>query len=443
MPKSIVVRLSKENTYRHLHTLCQNDKLFTIIDYPDGWQDKDYERIVISDAEAIRNGIQRAVVGTIRLLPYDNGTTIMFVDKDAIWHNEISKSGEKLFAQYIERAIEHFTDLNLILHKSAEVKNKGKTKTKVSHLSSPQKKLSNLRDELIEINSPLYPGDPYMRIKHWVAKATPLIRTEWAESFDDFNNIITIGGWTSLDMANFVDIVTYGNAQPNSNENWQAWNDDVKKVEEIRQNILNFLGGLTLLSPKHQKSSPLTSILFLSADPTDASRLRLGKEFREIQEKFKLSKLREQFRLALPQLAARPADISQALLDEEPQIVHFSGHGTSTGALCFENQDGEIQLVQPNALAALFEQFSSQINCVILNACYSEVQAKAISQHIKYVIGMNKAIGDNAAIAFAIGFYQALGAGRTVEQAYKMGCVQIGLHNIPENLTPVLVQKSA
>lgn len=189
------------------------------------------------------------------------------------------------------------------------------------------------------------------------------------------------------------------------------------------------------------RKSGMIPILFLAADPTNASRLRLGEEFREIQEKLKLAKLRDNFKLELPQLSIRPPDIAQALLDTQPQIVHFSGHGASTGALCFENQTGQVQLVQPDALAALFEQFSSQINCVLLNACYSETQAKAIAEHIEYVIGMNQAIGDKAAIAFAIGFYQALGAGRPIEDAYKLGCVQIRLQSIPEHLTPVLIQK--
>ncbi len=182
-------------------------------------------------------------------------------------------------------------------------------------------------------------------------------------------------------------------------------------------------------------------ILFLAADPTNASRLRLGEEFREIQEKLKLAQLRDHFKLALPQLSIRPADISQALLDVQPQIVHFSGHGASTGALCFENQLGQTHLVQPDALAALFEQFAHQVNCVLLNACYSEIQAKAIAEHIKYVIGMNQAIGDQAAIAFAIGFYQALGAGRAIEDAYKLGCAQIRLQGISEHLTPILITK--
>lgn len=192
---------------------------------------------------------------------------------------------------------------------------------------------------------------------------------------------------------------------------------------------------------KQTETRKTVSILFLSADPSDATRLRLSEEFREIQEQLKIAKLREQFRLELPQLSVRPVDISHALLDVQPHIVHFSGHGTSDGALCFESRIGETHLVQADVLADLFLQFANQVHCVILNACYSEIQANAIAKHINYVIGMSQAIADNAAIAFSIGFYQALGAGRPIEDAYKLGIIQIRLQGISEHLMPVLINK--
>ncbi|MDZ7954486.1 CHAT domain-containing protein [Nostoc sp. DedQUE09] len=181
-------------------------------------------------------------------------------------------------------------------------------------------------------------------------------------------------------------------------------------------------------------------ILFLAADPSDAARLRLGQELRDIRERLQLAKERDRFILDSRE-SVRPGDISQAIFDFEPQIVHFSGHGTSTGELCLEDLLGKYQPVQPDALAALFELVADQINCVMLNACYSEAQAKAIAEHIPFVIGMNKAIGDQAAIAFAVGFYKALGARRTIDQAYKFGCVEIRLQGIAEHLTPVLYTK--
>lgn len=180
-------------------------------------------------------------------------------------------------------------------------------------------------------------------------------------------------------------------------------------------------------------------ILFLAADPTDTSRLRLGEEVREIQEKLQLSKARDRFTLH-QRMSVRPTDISQALLDVNPKIVHFSGHGTSGGALCVENKLGQVHPIEPDALAALFEVFAGEVDCVVLNACFSVTQANSLARYVPYVVGMSQAIGDRAAIAFSVGFYQALGAGRTIDQAYKLGCVQIRLESISQHLTPVLIQ---
>ncbi|NJO30414.1 MAG: CHAT domain-containing protein [Richelia sp. SL_2_1] len=183
-------------------------------------------------------------------------------------------------------------------------------------------------------------------------------------------------------------------------------------------------------------------ILFLAADPSDASRLRLGQELRDIKERLRIAKELGKYQLEQRE-SVRVADITQAIFDVEPQIIHFSGHGTNQGELCFENEVGQIQPVEADALAAMFELFLEQVNCVLLNACYSEIQACAIAEHIPYVIGMNDAIGDKAAIAFAVGFYKALAANRGVEEAYKFGCVEIRLQGIAEHLKPVLYVKKS
>ena len=81
------------------------------------------------------------------------------------------------------------------------------------------------------------------------------------------------------------------------------------------------------------------------------------------------------------------------------------------------------------------------MECVVLNACYSERQAEAIVQHIQNVIGMKSEIGDDAAITFAVGFYDAIGAGKDYKTAFKFGRVGIDLKGIPEYLIPVLKTK--
>ncbi len=191
----------------------------------------------------------------------------------------------------------------------------------------------------------------------------------------------------------------------------------------------------------NEENETMIRILFLSASPTNEARLRVDQEAREIQEKLQLAKMREHFEHHI-RLAVRPDDLTQALLDLEPRIVHFAGHGSVSGALFLENELGESHPVEPETLASLFKLVSEQVECVLLNACYTESQANAIVKHIRYVIGMSQAISDKAAIAFSIGFYQALGAGKSIEQAYEFGVVQIRLQGIPEHLTPVLIKKS-
>ena len=182
-------------------------------------------------------------------------------------------------------------------------------------------------------------------------------------------------------------------------------------------------------------------ILILSANPKNTRRLRLDEEMREIKEGLRRAKQRKQFIIETAE-AVRYRDIRRAILDFEPNIVHFSGHGEGEEGLVFENETGKTELVQAETLARLFELFAQQVECVVLNACYSQVQASAISQHIPYVIGMKKAIGDRAAIEFAVGFYDGLGAGGSLEFAYKLGCNAIEGANIPEHLTPLLMQSS-
>ncbi|WP_375515332.1 CHAT domain-containing protein [uncultured Nostoc sp.] len=182
------------------------------------------------------------------------------------------------------------------------------------------------------------------------------------------------------------------------------------------------------------------TILILAANPKGTTPLRLDEEVREIDAGLERAKHRSEFVLE-QKWAVRPRDIQRAMLDINPSIVHFSGHGTGEEGLVFEDETGSAKLVDGEALAELFKLFVPQVECVVLNGCYSEVQASAISQHVNYVIGMKKAIPDRAAIEFAVGFYDALGSGRPVEFAYKFGCTAIRLAGIPEQLTPILKKK--
>ena len=187
-------------------------------------------------------------------------------------------------------------------------------------------------------------------------------------------------------------------------------------------------------------SSRTTKILILAANPKGTSKLRLDEEVRAIKLRLKLAKGRDDFQIE-SEWAVRTGDIQQVLLDFQPQIVHFSGHGEGEEGLAFEDDGGMAKCVGAAALASLFKLFKDRVECVVLNACYSEVQAKAIAKQIPCVIGMNKAIGDKAAIVFSDAFYGGLGAGRSVVDSFELGRNRIQLEGIPEELTPVLKVK--
>ena len=179
----------------------------------------------------------------------------------------------------------------------------------------------------------------------------------------------------------------------------------------------------------------MKKILILSANPKNTRSLRLDQEIREIQNTLQLSPHRDEFEI-IAGSAVQVDDLTRFLSHHQPTIVHFSGHGTGTDGLILEDNSAQQQLVSTQALAKLFDLFQQQVECVLLNACYSQAQAAAIHQHIDCVVGMNEAIGDEAAIQFSIGFYTALFAGRDYQDSFKMGCAAIDLQGIPEYATP-------
>jgi hypothetical protein len=183
-------------------------------------------------------------------------------------------------------------------------------------------------------------------------------------------------------------------------------------------------------------------ILILAANPKTTPRLRLDEEIREIKSGIQQAKHGVKFDVKA-ELAVRLKDLRRMLLKYEPHVVHFIGHGNKEGLLV-EDEMGMAMRISTEALSGLFELFSDKLECVILSACYSEVQAKVIGKHINYVIGMQKEINDEAAIEFAMGFYDALGAGRSIENAFKFGTNAIlqRFPDISEHLIPVLKKRN-
>ena len=116
--------------------------------------------------------------------------------------------------------------------------------------------------------------------------------------------------------------------------------------------------------------------------------------------------------------AATIDDMRRALLRGYWKIVHFSGHATANG-LQFEDAAGN--LIEPDSLALgeLLQQRG--VKTVVLNACGSLDVALAGTTRLEHTIAMKGPIEDDSAIEFTRGFYDALGAGLPIDEAFVEG----------------------
>lgn len=203
----------------------------------------------------------------------------------------------------------------------------------------------------------------------------------------------------------------------------------------------NFITHVTSARPVTPEDGSRIRILWLAANPLSTARLALDEEAREVTEKLRLARDREVFEL-ITRWAVRPTDLLQQLNEHRPHVVHFSGHGDSTGMIALSAGEGTSRPVTTAALAELFRIMKDEVRLVVLNACYSDIQAQAIAQHVDHVVGMRQPINDRSAMIFAAAFYSALGFGRSVREAFEQGTTALMLHGMPDHDVPNLLTRT-
>lgn len=116
-------------------------------------------------------------------------------------------------------------------------------------------------------------------------------------------------------------------------------------------------------------------------------------------------------------------------------IIHFSGHGNSDRAI-FEDcaSSGET------SIKTLIEEVSrnSQVKCLVLNACHSLDRFKSPALKF-YLVGMDSKVQDSAAIEFSRGFYDAIGAGKSIADAIEEGKGCANLKGLREELPIIII----
>jgi hypothetical protein len=152
-------------------------------------------------------------------------------------------------------------------------------------------------------------------------------------------------------------------------------------------------------------------------------------------------------------------EMMRHLNELHPTIIQFSGHGTNTqsapahssmgardlvvppagggaSGIYLQDEHGEPQLVTTRALTMMIKSAAASARVVVLNACYSDVQADALCSVVDCVIGMTGAISDDAARAFAVGFYRALGNRRSVGNAVDQAIATLAARRLPDEYRP-------
>ncbi len=169
----------------------------------------------------------------------------------------------------------------------------------------------------------------------------------------------------------------------------------------------------TITKSINTKSVSRKRVVFLAADTND---LNIQEEEHIIHKHFASNKRRFEYSKIT---ALNAFDLNQVLLKESPNFLHYAGHGLVEGILLF-NEEQELVMASTENLLAIFNAVKEKLNieCIILNSCFSRGQAGVLKQFTKYLIGTTSAIDDSAAIGFSNGFYMNLFEGLSVRKAY-------------------------
>ncbi len=174
-------------------------------------------------------------------------------------------------------------------------------------------------------------------------------------------------------------------------------------------------------------------ILFCAANPT-SQKISFTKEHTHISGELAEKSLRGKFEI-IPQSGTTTDKLIDAINEFKPNIIHFCGHGKEEnpetgkgGGLIFHDSDYEgesvIDSTKLNKIFARVKAKHAELSIFLLNACYSEPQAKEVSRNNIYAIGTNDKISSQAARLFAVGFYKRYALTNDIKEAVDNGLTQ-------------------
>lgn len=176
--------------------------------------------------------------------------------------------------------------------------------------------------------------------------------------------------------------------------------DTPRRLEEI-ETITNALDRATLARSKHNKGSTI-------------------------------------FDSPLNKLNVRASELSQELSIVQSAIVCISGNEAGIEGLMLEGNynKNKRDLEKLQSIVDFFRLYSEKIDCVILNGCYYEEQAREIAQYIESVIGIDRNLKSANVLEFFSEFCYQLNLGNTVQASHHISCNRLE-RIAPEDYQPL------
>ena len=246
--------------------------------------------------------------------------------------------------------------------------------------------------------------------------------------FDDFRGVFNNndGQSRSTKIRNLVDYADRQDEFPKLLKGIQKLN------RKAYEKFVSKIGIAEEVQPVEVKTC---DVLVLAANPSGTDKLDLEKEANLIRSRLQEGEAGKSLVVQFER-AVQVTDLSKFLLQYQPLIVHFSGHGNANGEIILNNGQGQAQAVAPEKLAELLAIVKGRLECVILNACFSLEKADALVDQVRCVIGMDAEIDDESAVRFAAGFYRGLGFGMSYYRAFELGRNEINLSDLPDGTVP-------
>jgi esterase/lipase superfamily enzyme len=196
------------------------------------------------------------------------------------------------------------------------------------------------------------------------------------------------------------------------------------------------------LSPPPPAPPPVQKcdVLVLAANPSRTPQLDLDAEAKLIRERLGEGEVGRRLSVCAER-AVRAEDLSRLLLQYDPVILQFSGHGSPDGDILLEGLGGTPQPVPPEALARMVAAVRGRLECVVLNACFSLVRGESLAEKVRCVIGTSRAFDDASAARFAAGFYRGLAFGKGYLSAFELGRAEVATLRLPDEDVPRLLSR--